>query len=88
MPCLAQAVLAICAYYRCLRQASLSLRPGGPLAASEATLEEAHGMWVPPVSVGSRLPTSVALSHFANLKALTLQVTKCADTDRDPGYWP
>jgi len=58
-------------------QASLSLRPGGPLAASEATLEEAHGMWVPPTSVGFRLPTPVALSHFINLRALTLQVSEC-----------
>ncbi len=31
-------------------------------------------MWVPPTSVGFRLPTPVALSHFVNLKALTLQV--------------
>ncbi len=57
-----------------LRQASLSLQPGGPLAASEETLEEAHGMWVPPTSAGSQLPSPLALSHFANLKALTLQV--------------
>ena len=30
-------------------------------------------MWVPPTSVGFRLPAPVALSHFVNLKALTLQ---------------
>ena len=30
-------------------------------------------MWVPPTSVGFRLPAPVALSHFVRLKALTLQ---------------
>ena len=34
-------------------------------------------MWVPPTSVGFRLPTPVALSHFVNLRALTLQVLPC-----------
>ena len=46
-----------------LPQASLSLRPGGPLAASEATLEEAHGMWVPPTSAG--VPPAVASGAVA-----------------------
>ena len=36
-------------------------------------------MWVPPTSVGFRLPAPVALSHFVNLKALTLQVCGCSD---------
>ena len=41
-------------------------------------------MWVPPTSAGSQLPSPLALSHFANLKALTLQVISCFD----PLPWP